>query len=86
MSVPESKSPTQGSNVQLSPEQEGRAGVGWCGVVWGDSHPEGANPTGLLQDTTRFQQHPALLPRYPVQGTLECKTGNGHVSVSPCPC
>lgn len=32
MSVPESKSPTQGSNVQLSPEQEGRAGLGWCGV------------------------------------------------------
>lgn len=32
MSVPASKSPTQGSNVQLSPEQEGRAeGL----LVWG---------------------------------------------------
>lgn len=34
MSVPASKSPTQGSNVQLSPEQEGRAG-GLVVVVWG---------------------------------------------------
>lgn len=32
MSVPASKSPTQGSNVQLSPEQEGRAGGP---VLWG---------------------------------------------------